>query len=155
MSFNSIPNIDKGNNKFNIGIHEIEIPEGSYEISDIEEYIMKEVHDIGFENKQLSANKKHISDYPINISKVNSIGVECNLIIDSYSNDTKGHLLHMFFPNVPSGYRIVEKVSNVIYLPINTRYIDEIIFKIVDQDGNLVNFNKEVVTIRLHLKELK
>nr|CAH7717941.1 unnamed protein product [Callosobruchus chinensis] len=107
-----------------------------------------------FTPRKLSRGKLHISDFPINISKVNAICVECNLIKNSYNNNETVHVLYMFHPNVPSGYRIVEKVSNVIYLPINTNYIDEIVLKIVDQDGKLVNFNQEVVTIRLHLKEV-
>nr|CAI5852441.1 unnamed protein product [Callosobruchus analis] len=109
---------------------------------------------LGFTPRRLSRGKLHISDFPINISKVNAICVECNLIKNSYNNNEAVHVLHMFHPNVPSGYRIVEKVSNVIYLPVNTNHIDEIVLKIVDQDGKLVNFNQEVVTIRVHLKEV-
>lgn len=37
-------------------------------------------------------------------------------------------------------------------MPTNTKYIDNITIKIVDQDDNLVNFGGEVVTIRLHLR---
>ena len=57
----------------------------------------------------------------------------------------------MFYPTVPPGYKIVETPSNVIYLPINTRYLDEVIIKITDQDGNLFNFNRELITIGVHL----
>lgn len=64
------------------------------------------------------------------------------------------HILHMFYPTVPPGYKIIEVPSNVIYLPTNIKYIDEIILKIIDQDGNLINFKKEFVTVRLHLKTL-
>jgi len=34
-TYNSIPNVDVGNNLFHIGKHTIKIPVGSYEISDI------------------------------------------------------------------------------------------------------------------------
>lgn len=215
VTFNTIPNVDETNNKFYIEKETITIPEGSYEISDIENFIKEKIQDrqeelkernivlakqtntiqkelddkdkiiismkanhntlkfevksnkvihfekkdsigplLGFNKKKLSANKLHISDYPINIAKVNAICIECNLITNSYSNDNPVHILHMFYPNVPSGFRIIEKVSNVIYLPINTNYIDEVILKIADQDGNLVNFKEELITVRLHLKEL-
>lgn len=219
VTFNTIPNVDETNNKFYIGSEVITVPEGTYEIGDIENYIkskimekqnqlkekkraiatvkqlqsntiQKEVEDpdevnifmktnhntlrfeiksnkkihfdkensiaslLGFNKQKLSANKLHISDFPINISKVNSICIECNLITNSYSNERSVHILHMFYPNVPSGFRIIEKVSNVIYLPINSNYIDEITVKIVDQDGNCVNFKGEIITVRLHLKEV-
>jgi len=109
---------------------------------------------LGFEKRTLSANKVHISDYPINISKVNAVCCECNLVTNSYNNNKPSHILHMFYPTVPPGYKIVETPSNVIYLPINTRYLDEVIIKITDQDGNLINFNRELITIRVHLRPI-
>ena len=39
LTFNSIPNIGVGNNKFYFGNQEIVLPTGSYEISEIEKYI--------------------------------------------------------------------------------------------------------------------
>lgn len=109
---------------------------------------------LGFTQKKLPAMKRHYSDYPISITKVNSICIECNLIKNSFNNNTSVHIIHMFYPNALPGYKIVENPSNVIYLPINTRFIDEIVLKITDQNGNLVNFKGEVVTVRLHLKRV-
>ena len=39
LTFNSIPNIDIPNNKFYVGNEKIEIPTGSYEITDIENFL--------------------------------------------------------------------------------------------------------------------
>lgn len=39
LTFNSIPNIDYGHNKFKVGEKEIELPTGTYEIGDIERYV--------------------------------------------------------------------------------------------------------------------
>lgn len=45
-TFNSIPNIDKSNNKFYYGFNEvIEIPEGTYELQDISDYLKSEIKD--------------------------------------------------------------------------------------------------------------
>ena len=52
----------------------------------------------------------------------------------------------MFYPVTPPGFKIVKKPTNVIYLLINTRYIDNILLKITDQDGKLVNFRNELIT---------
>ena len=109
---------------------------------------------LGFEKKRLTKNQKHISDRPIDIFKVNSVCVECNLVTNSFTNGKPVHIIHMFFPSSLPGAKIIEKPSNVIYLPINTRYINEIILKITYQDGNLVNFREEVVTVRLHLQNI-
>lgn len=48
-TFNSIPNIDKQNNKFYYGANEvIEIPEGSYELSDIHDFLKTHLTDCVF-----------------------------------------------------------------------------------------------------------
>lgn len=197
-SYNSIPNIDHTNNKFHFNNQVITIPEGSYEIEDINNYLVEQVELsskekqgtedeepflsikanyntlkceiksnleidfnqtdsigslLGFNKQILIKNKKHISERPIDIFKVNSVCVECNLVTNSFTNGKPVHIIYMFYPTSEPGTKIVEKPSNVIYLPINTRYIDEIILKITDQDGNLVNFRQEVITARLHLQK--
>lgn len=220
MTYNTIPNVDATNNKFYIGDFVITLPEGTYEIEDINKAIQSFLteHDVkpkeapspaelapieeksapksikkhkyertvlmlkqnlstfkceiksnkdidftkpnnigeilGFKPIKITTKKWHYSDYPIQITKVNGICIECNLIQNSFNNDSKVHIIHMFYPNVPPGYKIVENPKNVIYLPINTRFINEIVLKVTDQDGNLINFKGEVISIRLHLKKV-
>jgi hypothetical protein len=188
-AYNAIPNIDVAANKFYIDRHVIEIPIGSYELTNINDFIQQKllildkkiVCDIssnnntltciiksnrqidfssndsigsllGFKNVTLKAGEEHESKLPVNILKTNTIRIECNIAEGSYSNNKPVHTLHEFFPSVPPGFKIIETPQNVIYMPINTRIIDYISLKIVDQDGNLINFRGEVVTIRLHLK---
>lgn len=160
VTYNTIPNVDTTNNKFHIDKEVITLPEGCYEISDIEQYILEKIQEkqkeikerrniiantvstntnvivkevekadkiflsmktnhntlrfeiksnkiihfdkkdsiaplLGFEKKRLSPNKLHISTFPINISKVNSFCINCNLVTNSYNNDSPVHLLHM------------------------------------------------------------
>lgn len=108
---------------------------------------------LGFKPRELKPLVRHISDFPVRIQKVNTIRLECNLVTGSYINNQPGHILHEFFPTVAPGYKISERPSNVIYLPVTKKQIDNITVRIVDQDGNLVNFVTEEVTIRLHLKK--
>lgn len=107
---------------------------------------------LGFTQRILPANKSYESDLPVAILKVNALRVECNLTTGAYVNERKVHTIHEFFPFVPPGYKIIEVPSQVIYLPIIGKIIDHIQLRIVDQDGNLVNFRGEVITIRLHIK---
>lgn len=196
-TFNSIPNVDRTNNKFYIvGEEPVTIPEGSYEISDINRYLRVTLRDprertsaevtllqlkgnnntlktelkcnkvvdftrenslrtlLGFDAKQLKAGKLHESDHTANIFKVNAICIDCSLVSGSYRNDEEVHIIHQMFPDVPPGFKIVDNPSPVIYLPINTRVIDSITLKILDQDGDFINLRGETVTVRLHLKKL-
>lgn len=207
-AYNSIPNIDSSNNRFHYNNDKVlEIPEGSYEISDINKYIKNyftashfklgsvvaapnsasdtlsrtpfiliesnnntlksEIKAniaidfrpensigrlLGFKPRELKPSIRHISDFPAKIQKVNAICIECNLVTGSFINDRSVHIIHEFFPSVPPGYKIIECPANVIYLPVNKRQIDNISIKIADQDGDLINFRGEVITVRLHLK---
>ena len=188
QTYNSIPNVDKRNNLFHIGEHEIEIPVGSYEIDDIAFLISKtllmqnstakvrieannntlkaEVESnktiyfdrprsigtlLGFSKRVLERGKTHMSDLAVDINKVNVIRIECNIIVGSYFNNTPVHTIHEFSPEAGAGYKIIEVPKNVIYLPVNVKQITSLSLRIVDQDGDLINFRGETITIRLHL----
>jgi hypothetical protein len=107
---------------------------------------------LGFTPRILPSDKIHQSDLPVTILKVNALRIECSITTGAYVNERKVHTIHEFFPVVPPGYKIVEVPSHVIYLPITVKTIDHIQLRIVDQDGDLVNFRGEVITIRLHIK---
>lgn len=109
---------------------------------------------LGFSKRLLRANFVHESDYAINIQKVNAILIDCNIATGSYKNGQLVHTLYEFFPNVDPGYRIIEQPSSLIYLPVNTQTINNITIRLVDQDGDLINFRGEKITVVLHLKKL-
>lgn len=110
---------------------------------------------LGFDRRVLKAGVKHLSDKPVSIIKVNSLRIECNITTGAYINNKKSHSIHEFFPRVPPGYKVIEVPSQVIYLPVNVKSIDYIQLRIVDQDGEIVNFRGETITIRLHIKQLR
>lgn len=109
---------------------------------------------LGFKPRKLKAQGNHQSDNTIDVLKINTICIDCNIVTGSYHNDKLIHRIHQFFPTVPPGYKIVETPATIVYLPINTKVIDHLAVKILDQDGNLVNFRGETVTVRLHLKKV-
>jgi hypothetical protein len=116
-------------------------------------------HDIGrmlgFTKKApLAAYITHTSDATVDIITVNTIMIRCNIVQGSYKNGVNEHTLHSFYPTVEPGFKIVETPTNVIYLPVNVRRVDNITLSVVDQQGETVNFRDEVITARLHLKRI-
>lgn len=109
---------------------------------------------LGFSNIKLDANKTYISDKPANIFTVSVIRIECDIIQGSYFNGKKTHTLHEFFPRVSPGYKIIESPQNVIYFPITKSTIDSITLTILDQNHQLINFRKENITARIHIKRI-
>lgn len=110
---------------------------------------------LGFKTKRtLTPNQVHISHHPADILRVNVVRIECNIIKGAYLNSNAAHTIHEFSPNVPPGYKIIEKPQNVIYFPVTVKSIHDLNLTIVDQDNNLVNFRGERITVRLHIKKV-
>lgn len=100
----------------------------------------------------LKPNERYTGENTVNILKVNAINVVCNIVQGSYKNGENSHILHTFYPSVPPGFKIIEKPNNLVYLPLNTSYVSDIVLDIVDQDGNAIDFREETITVRIHLR---
>jgi hypothetical protein len=102
--------------------------------------------------KILEPEINYTGNNTVTIMKVNSIDVTCNIIQGSYRDGENTHILHTFYPTVAPGFKIVEKPQNLVYLPLNTSFISDIVVNILDQDGNHIDFRQEPITIRIHIK---
>lgn len=107
---------------------------------------------LGFSSRILEAGQVHESDLPVDIIKVRTINIDCNLIEGSFINERPSHSLYEFAINSDPGYGVNEIPNKVVYLPITTHRIHNITVKILDQDGELVNFRGEEIILRLQLK---
>lgn len=106
----------------------------------------------GFEKQILEPNIVNKSNLPVNILRVNVIQIQSNITTGAYVNNSTAHTLHEFGVRVSPGYKIQEIPSNLIYMKINVKEISCLKVWIVDQDGRLVNFRGEEISLRLHLR---
>lgn len=107
---------------------------------------------LGFSKKIFDASNGEQSDLLVNIQRINSIRIDCDLTTGSYHNGKSTHTIYEFSPTVASGYRIWEQPKHLIYLPIVRHRINELNISIIDQDGNFVDFRGEQITCRIHIK---
>ena len=107
------------------------------------------------ENKFLFKENKLWSSERLNITDIETINIECNLIQGSYINGESSNILYTFPAfSVPLGYKIIEKPFSSIYFPLNVRTISEMRIKVIDQKERLINFNGEIININLHLRQV-
>lgn len=127
-TFNSIPNIDERNNKFYYGINEfIEIPEGSYELQDICEFLKSNIKNTALKltcNNNTLKTKIFCSE-DVHFEKNNSIGrilgfandtIKANISCESqYPVSILATTIVRIECDVVSGSFVNGKASHIIY----------------------------------------
>ena len=106
---------------------------------------------LGFRPQVLEARKQHISNQPVNILKVDDIRIECSLACGAFDNGRPSNVIYGFYPEVPHGYKLIQRPATIIYYPITTNVISNIKVRIIDQKNRPINFRNEHITVRLQL----
>ena len=110
---------------------------------------------LGFSRCKLEPYKWHESDTPVDIIRVDTIRVGCNIARSSYQNGAESHVIHEFSPVVPPGFKIVERPHNVIYLPLSVDKLQNITITLSDQNNDPINLRGERVDITLCIRRRK
>lgn len=110
---------------------------------------------LGFKNKIYIANTLHESEDLVNIMKVNSIKIDCNLISGSFNDGISSQTIHEFFHSVPPGYKIIEIPKHLIFYPLHSTSIGKVNITLKDQTDRLLDLRGEPITIRLQIKDLQ
>ena len=89
----------------------------------------------------------------VNIMKVNSILVHCDLVGSSYLNGSRRPIIYSFFPDAEPGSKIIERPSQYIYLPVDSAVIRGVNVWLTDQSLNPIDLRGEELTCKLFLRE--
>lgn len=106
---------------------------------------------LGFECIEYNSNTVHESHNIVQIMKVNSIKIECNLISGSFNNGEPDRTIHEFSPSVAPGYKICEVPVHSVFYPLIDSTISKVSITLKDQDNNLINLRGEPITVRLQI----
>lgn len=124
------------------------------EMSDIDFNCENSIGSIfGFSKRYLEKSKLHFSDMAVKIFPINTIKVRSNLV---NCNVQDGHrydnTLYDFPLNCEVGERIIERPTSVSYYRVIPDIIYDLLLQICDQDGNLVDFRGEKISITLDFR---
>jgi hypothetical protein len=113
---------------------------------------------LGF-NKTMYQKGYHIAENICNISHIQTIHIDCNIIKSNHIvNGSKKILRPVIysFPAyaIPTAARIVEKPSSPKMYNVITKTIDSICIRIYDDDGKDINFNGEPFSLEIIIEEV-
>ncbi len=106
---------------------------------------------LGFEAK-VYTNKRNVSKYTVNIMRINSILLHCNIITGSYLNGSEEPVLFSFFPEALPAEKIIIHPSQLIYLPVSMNQIHSLSCWLTDQDCKKIDNRDEILTVKLHIR---
>ena len=106
---------------------------------------------LGF-NAQIYKEKRNVSEHNVDIMRVNSIFVHCDLISSSYVNGVKQPIMYSFFPNALPGTKIIERPPTLIYLPIEQDVIHQMTSWLTDQNLRPLDLRGERLTLKFHVR---
>lgn len=111
---------------------------------------------LGFTQTNFQENVSYESESIIRITEIDIIRIECDIASSSYINGRQCHTIHQFSHcKVKPGYKFIEVPQHLIYLPIRERHqLRTIEIRIVDQKGDLINFQNEQISCRIHIKKV-
>ena len=82
-----------------------------------------------------------------------NVSVECNLVGSSYLNGKKTNILYRFTIPAPLGYDFEINPKN-IWLPLSTKSFNSISFRLVDDEGKLLNIRGYVFSFLTLIRQV-
>ena len=109
---------------------------------------------LGFDKGGTFGPGYHFSPNIINIEKVNSILVHCDLVLGTYVNNYSSNVLYNFTMRVSPGYKVIERPSpELIFLPIVQRpEIQSLRLWLTDELNHPINLMGEKITVDILIR---
>ena len=108
---------------------------------------------LGFEAKKYVGGKRYESENKIDIVRVQSIIVHCDIIKSSRVNGVPAPVIYNFFPNVSPAEKIVCQPKHLMYVPLSLSVISSMTAWITDQKGRTLDVLGERLTLSFHIRK--
>ena len=108
---------------------------------------------LGFEAKQYVGGKRYESENKIDIVRVQSILVHCDIIKPSRVNGVPAPVIYNFFPNVSPAEKIVCQPKHLMYVPLSLSVISSMTAWITDQEERILDLLGQRLTLSFHIRK--
>ena len=108
---------------------------------------------LGFKEKKYKGGETYESEKIVNILRVNSILVHCDVINPTRVNGIFAPVIYNFFPNVSPGEKIVSQPKHLIYVPLTMSVIPSMTAWVTDQNHNLLDLRGQQLTLTFHIRK--
>jgi len=109
---------------------------------------------LGFSARITQPKMTSYSDLPVNISTINTVKIDCNLVSANIEDHKRNvHTLYDFpLDTAKIGGKIIKEPNPICYFTTNTDKIYDLVIKITDQDNNLLDLHGELVNLTLDFR---
>ena len=110
---------------------------------------------LGF-NKTTIFEEYNLSPNPVDFLSFDNIFIETDIAKGMIFKSKRSGIIHNFTMDVDPGYKYIEKFYGGVqwYMMESKDIISTICFKLKNENGNLVSFNRQSITFRLSIKEI-
>jgi len=105
--------------------------------------------------KKVYTEGKHKSENGINITDLNSINIQCDIVKGIIVNGEQTNILYRFpSDTVPRYAKIIKEHQHPRYMDVTRSNFSNLQIRIIDKDDNLIDFHGEEIEMLLHLKQV-
>ena len=107
---------------------------------------------LGFDAKRYYKPARYESQSTVDILRVNSVLVYCDIITGSRVDGVEAPLIYHFSPNVAPGIKIVKEPQQPVYLPITVDVMSQMTVWLRDQDQRPIDLRGEKIVFNFHIR---
>ena len=109
---------------------------------------------LGFNSAIINTQGKTYSNNNVHITSYETINITCSLVNDFYFNNKKTNLIFSSPITVPQGYTARLMPVNITWLPVRAKRFNQITFRVVDDNFQLINFQGYPIRFLIMLTQI-
>ena len=108
---------------------------------------------LGFSAKKYHGGERYESENKVNILRVKSILVQCDVIKPSRVNGIPLPVIYNFFPNASPAGMIIVQPEHLNYMSLTLNVISSMTALVTDQEGAILDLRGEQLTLTFHIRK--